>query len=106
MVASLRDWTDNTPADIGRQLNVAYLVDGTAQRTGSQARVGVRLARLSDGYQVYSTTVQRPLSMGPEAELEIARIVALEVVNAIAADQFTELLRSRFGVGVGYRQDV
>ena len=43
-----------TTQEMGRQLNVAYIVDGSVQRAGSTARVNASLSRADTGEQVWS----------------------------------------------------
>lgn len=42
-----------TPQDIGRQLQVRYVLDGSVRKAGDQVRVNVRLIDCSTGYQVW-----------------------------------------------------
>lgn len=41
------------PQDIGRELQVRYLLDGTVRKAGDQVRVNVRLTDSSTGFQVW-----------------------------------------------------
>ncbi len=43
-----------TTQEMGRKLNVAYLVDGSVQRMGTTARVVARLSRAETGEQIWS----------------------------------------------------
>ncbi|HKT31827.1 MAG TPA: tetratricopeptide repeat protein [Gammaproteobacteria bacterium] len=43
-----------TPAEIGKALNVAHLVDGSIQREGNEVRVSAELVSTVTGYQLWS----------------------------------------------------
>ena len=45
---------DATAQEMGQKLNVAYLVDGSVQRSGSNVRVVSRLSRATTGEQIWS----------------------------------------------------
>ena len=47
-------------ADIGRQMGVAYVVDGSVRKAGTRLRVAARLIRADTGYVVWSETYDRP----------------------------------------------
>lgn len=95
--ASIRDWSEVGLPDLRRALNVNYIVDGTAQLTPAAYVVDARLSRLSDGYQVFSVNLERPARFALAAEQEIGSILALEIINAIAADQFKKMYGERYG---------
>lgn len=48
--------------DIGRALGVSFLVDGTVRRSGDQVRVTAQLIRTSDGFVVWSDTLEDTVS--------------------------------------------
>jgi adenylate cyclase len=45
-----------SPAEIGRQLNARYLLDGSIRRAGNRVRVGVTLTEATTGRNVWSET--------------------------------------------------
>jgi TolB-like protein/Tfp pilus assembly protein PilF len=47
--------------DIGRQLNVAMVVEGTVRRAGNRLRVTAQLMNVSDGFQVWAHEYEREL---------------------------------------------
>jgi len=49
------------PADVGRRLHAAYLVDGTIQRSGTMLRVTARLIDARTQRQLWSTRYDRPV---------------------------------------------
>lgn len=47
-------------ADIAKNLDVAYLLDGSVRKSGDRLRVAARLIRAENGYVVWSETYDRP----------------------------------------------
>ena len=48
--------TGKDPLEAGRQLNAAYVVEGTTQRNGNRVRVNARLLAVADGSALWSGT--------------------------------------------------
>jgi transcriptional activator of cad operon len=48
------------PADIAKSRGVAYLLDGSVRKSGSQLRVAARLIRADTGFVVWSESYDRP----------------------------------------------
>lgn len=52
----------NVPVqEIATKLNVAYVVEGTVQRSGDSVRINAQLIKAADGYQVWSDQFDREL---------------------------------------------
>ncbi|MEZ4588989.1 MAG: protein kinase [Gemmatimonadales bacterium] len=49
------------PAEVGRALNVATLLDGSVRRSGNQVRISVQLVNASDGYHLWSERYDRTI---------------------------------------------
>lgn len=64
------------PHSIGRQLGVAYLLEGSVRRDGERLRIVVRLVGSDDGSRVWSRTYDRELRDALAVQEEIARDVA------------------------------
>jgi TolB-like protein/class 3 adenylate cyclase/tetratricopeptide (TPR) repeat protein len=62
--------------EIGRELKVAKLLDGTVRKVGSQVRVSVRLTNTADGFQLWSETYDREIKDVLALQVEIARNIA------------------------------
>jgi serine/threonine protein kinase/tetratricopeptide (TPR) repeat protein len=62
--------------DIGRKLGVGAVLEGSVRRMGERVRVSVRLARSSDGRQVWSEQYTRGVTDVFAVQEEIARTVA------------------------------
>jgi transcriptional activator of cad operon len=66
-------------ADIARQLDVAYLLDGSVRKSGDVYRVAVRLVRSDNGYVVWTETYEQPLG----DLLKVQKNIAAEATKAI-----------------------
>ena len=68
-----------TPADIGRELHVAAIVEGSVRKAGDRVRVTAQLVNASNGYHLWSENFDRNLADIFAIQEEIAR----NVVNAV-----------------------
>ncbi len=68
-------------AEIGRTLNVAYVLDGSIRKSEATLRVAARLIRADDGYVIWSQTFDRP----SEDILRIQDEIAAEVTRNLRA---------------------
>ena len=67
------------PADIrriGQQLNVAAVLEGSVRKAGDQLRITAQLARVSDGYHLWSHTYDRRLKDIFAVQREISQAIA------------------------------
>jgi TolB-like protein/Flp pilus assembly protein TadD len=60
-------------AEIGRQLNVAHVVEGSVRRSGDRLRITAQLINAEDGYHLWSDTFDRQLEDVFAIQDEIAR---------------------------------
>jgi serine/threonine-protein kinase len=72
------------PADIGRALDVTYLVNGSVQRIESRVRISVELARATTGARVWGRSFDGPAGDILSMEDSIAQAVAEGVVGRLA----------------------
>jgi serine/threonine-protein kinase len=63
-------------AEIGRQLGVTHLLEGSVRRSGDRLRVGASLVRVADGAQVWTKSFDRPVGDLFAIQDEIAAAVA------------------------------
>jgi TolB-like protein len=74
---------DRDPREIGRELDVQVVVDGTVRRTPAGVRVTVRLISVADGVQIWHRRFDRKpediLSVSDEAALAIADALAVQL---------------------------
>ena len=73
------------PIDIGKELNVQYLLEGSVRKAGEQLRINVQLIDTHNGYHVWSNRYDRKLTEVFAVQNELTR----NIVNALAI-QLTE----------------
>ncbi|MFN2540602.1 MAG: tetratricopeptide repeat protein, partial [Chthoniobacterales bacterium] len=66
---------ENLP-DIGKQLRVANIVEGSVQKSGDKVRVNVQLIRAADDSHLWAETFDRKVTDVFSAESEIAKTIA------------------------------
>ena len=75
--------------EIGTELGVANVLEGSVRRSGGGLRVSVQLVNVANGYQIWSEQYDRPLADVISVQEEIARSVAgalqVELVAGAAA---------------------
>jgi Tfp pilus assembly protein PilF len=86
---------------IGRELNVAAVVEGTIRRDGRRIRISAQVADTSDGFQRWQRTWERPFEDAPRLHEEIARGIA-HALNAPPPGE-TFLLGKRTANAEAYR---
>jgi eukaryotic-like serine/threonine-protein kinase len=76
-------------SEIGRDLNVATLLEGTVRRAGSRVRVSAQLINAADGYQLWAEEYERDVKDVFAVQDEISRAIvqALQVTLAGAGDR-------------------
>jgi TolB-like protein/cytochrome c-type biogenesis protein CcmH/NrfG len=62
-------------ADIGKELSVAHVLEGSIRKSGNTVRVTVQLIRVDSGFHVWSETYDRPLNDIFKVQDEIAASV-------------------------------
>jgi TolB-like protein len=74
-VTSLKT-SDKSPAEIGHQLGVRYLLEGSVRKAGNQVRINVQLIDSSTGFQTWADDftgdMQNVFSLQEQAALKIA----------------------------------
>ncbi len=67
----------NTPIpEIGKQLGVAYVVEGSVRRSGDRVRITAQLVKAADGFPVWSETFTRDFKEVFALQDEVAGLVA------------------------------
>lgn len=101
--------TRRTVRQIGEELAVDFVLEGSVRREGERVRVTAQLARVSDQAQAWAATYERPvrsiLALQQEIASEIGREVQvtlapqhrarLETVRDVAPDAYFAYLRGR-----------
>lgn len=62
-------------AEIGEQLNVATVLEGSVRKSGNQARITAQLIKVDDGFHMWSETYDRELNNIFEVQDEIAQAI-------------------------------
>ena len=81
-------------ADVGRELNVAYVLEGSVRKSGDQVRVTAQLIKVEDGFHLWSDTWDRKLDniFAIQDEIAAAVVDQLEVtlLDKVPRSQKTE----------------
>jgi non-specific serine/threonine protein kinase len=80
---------------IGRDLNVAYVVDGSLRREGTRVRISARLTRVKDQAQVWAETYDRDLSQILAMQSEVAQSVAQGIERTLRPSPQVRLALAR-----------
>lgn len=65
--------------EIGRELKVAKLLEGSVRKIGTRIRVSVRLSNTADGFQLWSATFEREAKDALTVQVELARTIAQQL---------------------------
>jgi serine/threonine protein kinase len=78
--------SDQDIRQIGRQLEVATLVEGSVRRAGTRLRVTAQLVNADNGYQLWSERYDRQMADVFEIQDEIVAAIVKAVVPALLGD--------------------
>jgi serine/threonine-protein kinase len=65
--------------EIGRQLNVTAVLEGSVRKDGDQVRITAQLNRVTDGFHLWSRTYDRPLRDIFALQREISQAIATQL---------------------------
>jgi TolB-like protein len=65
--------------EIGRQLNVTAVLEGSVRKEGDQLRITAQLNRVADGFHLWSRTYDRPLKDIFAMQREISQAIATQL---------------------------
>src|ERR1017187_3838334 len=71
---------------VGRQLNVATVLEGSVQRSGDRLRITAQLSSVADGYHVWSERYDRRLADVFAVQDEISRAIVSALEVRVAGD--------------------
>jgi serine/threonine protein kinase len=87
--------------DIGRKLNVNYILEGSVRKAGNRVRITVQLIKVSDGYHLWSERYDRELddlfAIQDETSLQIVKNLKIKLGSkqkALLQKRYTEDLES------------
>jgi eukaryotic-like serine/threonine-protein kinase len=80
---------------IGRELHVAYVVDGSVRREGNRVRISAKLIRVKDQAQIWSETYDRDLVQILAVQSDVAQSVAQGIERTLKPSPQVRLALSR-----------
>jgi len=69
--------------DVGTQLKVAYVLEGSVRKAGSRVRVTTQLVKASDGFHIFSETYDRELQDIFKVQDDISNKIAQKFADSI-----------------------
>ncbi len=87
--------TDKTISQIGRELGVDYILEGSVRREGGKARVSAQLIRVSDQTHLWAQNYDRDLEDLLDVQNELGRSIAQQVSANLTPQQKVELSKKR-----------
>jgi TolB-like protein/tetratricopeptide (TPR) repeat protein len=72
--------------DVGRQLNVSYILEGSIRSQANQVRITAQLIKVDDGYHLWSETFDRQLDNIFAVQEEIATAIAGVLTGQLGMD--------------------
>jgi TolB-like protein len=82
-----------TIKDIGRDLGVGYVIEGSVRREGNRARISAQLIRVDDQTHLWAETYDRELSSILAVHGEVAREVAREIRLTLSPETKADLAK-------------
>ena len=83
--------TTKTVAQIGQELGVSHVLEGSVRRVGTRARISAQLIRVSDECHIWAHSYERGLNDVLALQAEVARAIAREVQIKLTAREQTRL---------------
>lgn len=74
--------------EVGAELGVAYILQGSVRKAGEQLRVSAQLVNASDGFNVWASTFDRGLADTFAIQAEIAEAVTTSLSVTLGAGRF------------------
>jgi TolB-like protein/DNA-binding winged helix-turn-helix (wHTH) protein/Tfp pilus assembly protein PilF len=87
--------TNKTVTQIGRELSVDYVLEGSVRRVGGEARVSAQLIRVSDQTHLWAQNYQRELHDLLQIENELGTAIARQVQVNLTPQQLVDLAKIR-----------
>ena len=85
--------TDKTVSQIGRDLGVDYILEGSVRREGGKARVSAQLIRVSDQTHLWAQNYDRDLQDLLDVQNDLGRAIAEQVRANLTPQRQIELSR-------------
>jgi TolB-like protein/DNA-binding winged helix-turn-helix (wHTH) protein len=78
--------TQKSIAEIGRELRVDYVVEGSVRRTGKGYRITVMLIRVDDQAHLWAENYSRPMADATALQIEVARVVVNQIGKRVGIE--------------------
>ncbi len=92
-VMQYRGGAERNVRQIGQELGVAHVVEGSVQRAGNRVRVNVQLVDARTDRQLWAQTYDRDLADVFVIQSEIAKAIATELDAKLSPNEESEILR-------------
>jgi TolB-like protein/Tfp pilus assembly protein PilF len=87
---------DHDIREIGSQLNVGTILEGSVRKAGNKVRITAQLIKISDGYHFWSEVFDRELEDVFEVQDEISKKIASKLKKELVSEKIREpLVKSR-----------
>src|SRR3984957_18489287 len=83
--------TTKTVAQIGQELGVSHVLEGSVRRVGTRVRISAQLIRVGDECHVWADSYERSLNDVLVLQAEVARAIAREVQIKLTTHEQTRL---------------
>ena len=87
--------TEKSIAEIARELNVDYVLEGSVRRVSDKVRVTAQLIHANDQTQLWAESYDREMSNILELQSEVVRAIAGEIEINLAPQELSRLLATR-----------
>ena len=87
--------TNKTVGEIGRELGVDYILEGSVRREGGEARISAQLIRVSDQTHLWAQTYQREIHDLLQIENELGTAIARQVQLNLTPQQLVDRTKMR-----------
>jgi len=87
--------TNKSISQIGRELGVDYILEGSVRREGGEARISAQLIRVSDQTHVWAQNYQRDLHDLLQIQNELGTAIARQVQGNLTPQQLVDLSKIR-----------
>jgi TolB-like protein len=84
---------DQPVGQIGKELGVGYLLEGSVLREGDRVRINVQLVQASDATQLWADSYERELSSVMEMQRDVAQAVAKSLALRLLPEEQARLAR-------------
>lgn len=86
--------TQKSIGEIGRELGVDYLLEGSVRRSNHRVRITAQLIRVSDQTHLWADSYERPLEDVLAIQIGVAERIAKSLTMELVRDHGTELSRA------------